>query len=80
MPGCDVKSAFAVSVRLRLRRTASCTKRNWCRFIVRGAPAAARGHAGQRTDDVGVLGRLLGVQRERDGASAPPAEAPHQLR
>ena len=32
-PGCEVCSALAASVRLRLRRTASWTKRNWCRFI-----------------------------------------------
>ena len=35
MPGCEVNSALAVSVRFRLRRTASCTKRNWCRFMGR---------------------------------------------
>ena len=51
-PGCDVCSALAVSVRLRLRLTASCTNLNWCRFMVangvcyaqvvndRGAPAS----------------------------------------
>ena len=32
-PGCEVNSALAVSVRFRLRRTASWTKRNWCRFM-----------------------------------------------
>ena len=40
MPGCEVNSALAVSVRFRLRRTASCTKRNWCRFIFGPAPRA----------------------------------------
>src|SRR6188472_1732152 len=35
MPGCEVNSALAVSVRFRLRRTASWTNRNWCRFIFR---------------------------------------------
>ena len=42
-PGCEVCSALAVSVRLRLRRTASCTKRNWCRFIDQRPSAASRG-------------------------------------
>lgn len=32
-PGWEVCRALAASVRLRLRRAASCTKRNWCRFI-----------------------------------------------
>jgi len=32
-PGCEVCNALAASVKLRLRRTASCTKRNWWRFI-----------------------------------------------
>src|SRR5215217_5318765 len=33
-PGCDVNSALAVSVRLRSRRTASWTNRNWWRFML----------------------------------------------
>ena len=33
IPGCEVNKALAVSVRFRLRRMASCTKRNWCRFM-----------------------------------------------
>ena len=43
MPGWDVNSAFAVSVRFRLRRTASCTKRNWCRFMCRSRLADRAG-------------------------------------
>ena len=32
-PGWDVNRALAASVRLKFWRTASRTKRNWCRFI-----------------------------------------------
>ena len=85
MPGCEVNSALAVSVRLRSRRTASWTNRNWWRFIgerriIHRSPrrrAAARGH---RVDHRRRARRSPACRRDRDRrdgrrAGARPAAA-----